>query len=105
MAYHLSRYEQETIINFNAEEDTAELYTADPVWIRKLDKLVEQNPEQFRPGEAERLEGRVIAKRYVFPKRFITIRSKDTKKRELTAEQRAELAERLSANTQRSILR
>ena len=29
-----------------AENDT-ELYTADPVWMRKLDKLAEQNPEQF----------------------------------------------------------
>ncbi len=103
MAYRLSRYEQETIINFNAEENTAEIYTADPVWIRKLDKLVEQNPEQFGPGRTERLEGEVIAKRYSFPKRFITIRSKDVK-RKLTDEQKAELAERLSKNTQKSIL-
>ena len=103
MAYRLSRYEQETIINFNAEEDTAEIYTADSVWIRKLDKLVEQNPEQFGPGRTELLEGEVIAKRYSFPKRFITIRSKDVK-RKLTDEQRAELAERLSKNTQKSIL-
>lgn len=36
--YHLSKVEMETIISFNAAEDTAELYTADPVWIRKLDK-------------------------------------------------------------------
>ena len=45
MAYSLSRYEQEVIINFNAEEDTATLYTENPAWIRKLDRLVEQNPE------------------------------------------------------------
>ena len=91
----LSRYEQEVIINFNAAEDTAELYTADTVWMRKLDKLVEQNPEQFKPGRVETYKGEVVAKRYSFPKRFITIRSKDMK-RELTDEQRAELAERLS---------
>lgn len=47
----LIRYEQEVTIGFNAAEDTADLYTADPVWIRKLDKLVEQNPEQFKPGK------------------------------------------------------
>ncbi len=41
------------------------------------------------------LKGEVVAKRYSFPKRFITIRSKDVK-RELTEEQKAELAERLS---------
>lgn len=68
---------------------------AKPVWMRKLDKLVEQNPEQFKPGRAEICKGQVVAKRYLFPKRFITIRSKDIK-RELTDEQRAELAERLS---------
>lgn len=43
----LIRYEQEVTIGANAAEDTAELYTADPVWIRKLDKLVGQNPEQY----------------------------------------------------------
>lgn len=38
----LSRYEKETIILLNAAEDTASIYTADPVWKRKLDKLVEK---------------------------------------------------------------
>lgn len=41
------KVEQEVMISFNAAEDTAELYTADPVMIRKMDKLVEENPEQF----------------------------------------------------------
>ena len=90
----LSRYEQEVTIGFNAAGDTAELYTADPVWMRKLDKLVEQNPEQFRSERSETYKEEVVAKRYSFPKRFITIRSKDVK-RELTDEQRTELAERL----------
>lgn len=42
------KIEQETQISFNAAEDTAELYTADPVMIRKMNKLVEENPEQFQ---------------------------------------------------------
>lgn len=42
------RIEQETQINFNAGEAEATLYTADPVMIRKMDKIVEQNPEQFK---------------------------------------------------------
>lgn len=92
--YHLLKIEQEVMISFNAAEDTADLYTADPVWMRKLDKLVEQNPEQFKPGRAETYKGEIVAKRYSFPKRFITIRSKDIK-RELTDDQRAKLAERL----------
>ena len=90
----LSRYEQEVTISFNAEDDTAEVYATDPVWIRKLDRLADQNPEQFRPGRVETSGGKIISKRYTFPKRFITIRSKDVKF-ELTDEQKAERAERL----------
>ena len=44
----LSRYEKETIILLNAAEDTASIYTADPVWKRKLDKLVEKNPQCYQ---------------------------------------------------------
>ncbi len=79
---------------FYWEEDTATLYTANPQWIRKLDRLVEQNPEQFEMYRQEKMDGRVISKAYRFPKRFITVRSKDTK-RELTDGQRAELAQRM----------
>lgn len=95
--YHQSKYEQEVTIGFNAAEGTAEIYTADPVWIRKMDKLVQQNPEQFKPGEEETYQGAIIAKRYTFPKRFISIRSKD---RTLTDEQRAERAARLNGGQQ-----
>lgn len=94
MAYSLSRYEQEVIINFNAEEDTATLYTANPSWIRKLDRLVEQNPEQFEMYRQEKMDGRVISKAYRFPKRFVSIRSKD-KTSCMTEEQKQEAAERL----------
>lgn len=89
MAAGMTRQEQETIISFNAAEDTA-----DPVYIRKLDKLVKSNPKQFKPGRVETYQGEIAAKRYTFPKRFLSIRSKDVK-RELTEEQRKELAERL----------
>lgn len=59
MAYSLSRYDQEVIINFNAEEDAATLYTVNPQWIRKLDRLVEQNPEQFEMYRQEKMDGRL----------------------------------------------
>lgn len=95
MEYHLSKVEQEVVITFNAGEDTADFYTADPVWIRKLDRLVEQNPDQFKQGRVEKYNGKVIAKRYTLPKRFISIRSRDVK-RELTEEQRAEIGQRLN---------
>ena len=44
----LSRYERETIINFNAEEPTATLYTRDPTVMRKLDQLVISFPEVYK---------------------------------------------------------
>lgn len=93
----LSRYEQEIIINFNAEDEETSLYTANPVWIRKMDKLLEQNPEQFRLGRVERVKGEIVSKEYFFPKRFVTIRSKDVK-RNLSDEEKKELAERLRNN-------
>ena len=36
----LSKYEQETVINFNAGEQTATVYTRDKAVMRKLDALV-----------------------------------------------------------------
>ena len=95
--YHQSKYEQEVTIGFNAAEAAAEIYTADPVWIRKRDKLVQQNPEQFKPGKVETCQGEIVAKRYTFTKRLISIRSKE---RRLTEEQRAELAARFNREQQ-----
>ena len=92
--YHLSKYEQEVVISFSAADGIADIYTADPVWIRKLDKLVQQNPEQFIPGKVETYQGEIVAKRYTFPKRFLSIRSKDTKQ-ELTDEQREQRREQM----------
>ena len=89
-----SKYEQETVISFNAADNTADIYTADPAWMNKLDKLVEKNPEQFGVVETRKQGSRIVSKRYSLPKRFLTIRSKDVK-RELTEKQKTELAERL----------
>lgn len=88
------KVEQETVVNFNAEEDTAELYTADPVMIRKMDKLVEENPEQFSGKVHSTYKGEVYAKKYYFPKRFVSIRTKDIK-RNVTEEQREKAREQM----------
>lgn len=42
----LSRYEQETIINFNAEEKNATLYTRDRKVMKLIDELV-SNPDVY----------------------------------------------------------
>lgn len=94
MKYFLTAVERESVITFNSAEENADIYASDPVWIRKFDKLVEQNPEQFKMIEEFKYEGDVIAKRYLFPKRFLTIRTKDIVST-MTDEQRAEQAERM----------
>ena len=60
----------------------------------RLIQLLQQNPEQFRLERVERVKGTIVSKEYFFSKRFVTIRSRDIK-RELTEEQRKEIAERL----------
>ncbi len=75
----ITRYEQETIINFNAEEKTATLYTRDPAVMRKIDALVIEYPDTFKcVGETD------IDKTYEMPKSAVTYR----KPRKLSEEQR-----------------
>ena len=75
----LTRYEQETIINFNAEEKTATLFTRDPAVMRRIDALVIDYPDTFKCiGETD------IDKTYEMPKSAVTYR----KPRRLSEEQR-----------------
>lgn len=88
------KIEQETLISFNAAEDMAELYTADPVMIRRMDKIVEQNPAQFKSEVHSRYKGEVYAMNYIFPKKFVAIRTKDIV-RNVSEEQRQKSRERM----------
>ena len=75
----LKRYEQETIINFNAQDQIATLYTRDPAVMRKVDALVIEYPDTFKCiGETD------IDKTYEMPKSAVTYR----KPRRLSEEQR-----------------
>ena len=83
----LTRYEQETIINYNAEEKTATLYTRDPAVMRKVDALVTDYPDTFKCiGETD------IDKTYEMPKSVVTYR----KPRNLSKEQREAARERIN---------
>lgn len=42
---NLTKYEQETIINYNNEEKTASIFTYDKSLIRKLDKRLSEYPD------------------------------------------------------------
>ena len=82
----MTRYEQETIIIFNAGEQTATLYTRDPVVIRKVDALVSDFPDVFKCiGETD------IDKTYEMPKSSVTYR----KPRNITEAQRKAASERM----------
>lgn len=65
----ITRYEQETIINFNAEDKIATLYTRDPAVIRKVDSLVNDHPDTFKC-----IDETDIDKTYEMPKSAITYR-------------------------------
>lgn len=75
----LSRYEQETIVNYNAGEQTATLYTRDKVVMRKLDTLVTNFPDTYKLIEQD-----AVSKTYSFPKSYISYR----KPRTISTEQR-----------------
>ena len=63
----LSKYEQETIINFNVAESDAVVFTRDKSVIRKLDSSVNEFPEVYKCiGETD------IDKTYSMPKQYVS---------------------------------
>ena len=79
MSMKLTRYEQETVVNYNAGEKNATIYTRDRAVMRKLDRLVVHFPEIYRQiGQDE------ISKTYLCPKEYISYR----KPRKVSKEQR-----------------
>ena len=83
----LTRYEQETIINFNAQDKMATLYTRDPAVMRKVDALVIEYPDTFKCiGETD------IDKTYEMPKSAITYR----KPRKITETRRQQMREQMN---------
>ena len=44
----IPKEEQETIINFNAKDKIATVYTRDPTFMKQMDKLVSEYPDTFR---------------------------------------------------------
>lgn len=65
----LTRYEQETIINFSADDQIATIYTRDPAIMRIIDALVIEFPDIYKCiGETD------IDKTYEMPKSFVSYR-------------------------------
>lgn len=81
----LTRYEKETVINWNQAEEQASLFTHDAALIRKMDNLCEKSTavtcEKRGDGWAE----------YNLPKGYIRVNAP----RQLSEETKAALAERM----------
>lgn len=95
---NLTRYEQETMINFNEEEATASVFTHNRTLRRKLEQLAQERPEECRPFRVSRW-GEAVE--YIIPKKWVKI----IPPRILSDEQRATMAENarkrfLGQNTQ-----
>lgn len=75
----LSRYEQETIVSYNAGEKTATIYTRDKAVMRKLDTLVADFPTTYKLMKQDEL-----SKTYSLPKSYVSYR----KPRAVSMEQR-----------------
>lgn len=82
----LSRYEQESILNYNAGEQTATLYTRDKAVMRRLDTLVADFPDTYKITKQDE-----VSKTYSFPKSYVSYR----KPRRLSEEQREKARERM----------
>ena len=82
----LSRYEQESILNYNAGEQTATLYTRDKAVMRKLDTLVADFPDTYKlTGQDE------VSKTYSLPKAYVSYR----RPRKISDEQRLQAKNRM----------
>ena len=82
----LSRYEQETIVNYNAGEQTATVYTRDKAVMRKLDTLVADFPDTYSLTEQDE-----VSKTYSFSKSYVSYR----KPRKLSDEQREQSRQKM----------
>lgn len=85
----LTREEQEVIITMSAVDNLAEVYVADPVYMRRLDKLVEKDPNSYKVKSRN-----VYSATYTMPKKLLKFWVQ-REPRELTEEQRIAARERL----------
>lgn len=83
---NLTKYEMETVVNYNAGEQTATVYTRDKAVMRKLDRFVADYPESYKL-----IRQTDIDKTYSMPKSYVTYR----KPRVVSEEQREQARQRM----------
>ena len=96
----VSTDEQETVIAFSRNDDTASVETTDSTVLTKLKRYATTNPDEWvltnvttNPNESDPMKITSIC--FECPKKLISLRSKSAAPRELTEEERAEIAERM----------
>lgn len=84
---NLTKYEMETVVNYNAAEQTATVYTRDKSVMRRLDRLVADYPDTYKL-----INQTDIDKTYSMPKIYVNYR----KPRVLSDKQREQARQRMS---------
>lgn len=84
----LSKYEQETIINYNEGVDTASIYTFDKKLRQKLEHLSQKYPDQIKPEKTS--QGGAAS--FLVPKRYVSVREPYSDARRVAARERAKKA-------------
>lgn len=80
MPYKLSRYEQETHINWNEENDLAHIYTTSPRVMKKLDALVEKYPDIYRASSTGTINSETVSRDYYVSVRYLGFKKPPTEK-------------------------
>ena len=83
---NLTKYEMETVVNYNAAEQTATVYTRDKSVMRKLDRFVADYPDTYKL-----INQTDIDKTYSMPKTYVNYR----KPRVLSDKQREQARQRM----------
>ena len=96
----VSTDEQETVIIFSRNGDTASVETTDPTVLTKLKRYATTNPDEWvltnvTAGRNESDPTKITSICFECPKKLISLRSKSTAPRELTEEERTGIAERM----------
>lgn len=82
----LTKYEQETIINFNVAESDAVVFTRDKAVMRKLDALVTEFPEVYKCIKVTDID-----KTYSMPKQYVSYRKPRKISEELKLQRREQI--------------
>lgn len=87
--------EQEVSINFDRLDETATIYTSDITWIKKMDKMCKECPDEYKCIEESICGDVVVGKTYSFPKKLISLR-KPMKQKNISEKVKALRKENLS---------